>query len=487
VKLAALLAGHPHTLLQGDADTDITGVATDSRQVRPGSLFVAVPGRRSDGHTHLEQAATQGAAAALVSSTAHPMPAGLCVVRVDDTRAAASLAASRIQGEPGRRMQVVSITGTNGKTSVAAMLESIIRAISAAPVGVIGTGGPRIDGVPVPLETTTPTTPQAVELQAILRHMADRGTGTVVMEASSLALWQRRVDHAFTDIAVFTNLSPDHLDDHGTMAAYKDAKLLLFSGLADSVVVNADDPVSAEILERMPQATTFGIDQAADFTARAITVSASGTRFTLVHDGREFPAHLPVPGRFNVANALAAVAVCHRLGYDVKAALHALDALPQIPGRMETLRLVDGATVVVDYAHSADSLEKTLQTLREVSVGRIITVFGCGGDRDASKRIPMGSIAAYLSDHVVITSDNPRTEDPEAIIDTIERGVSTTDTPYERITDRRAAIARALTLARPGDTVLVAGKGSENYQLIGDQVLPFEDMAVVRELTDTAT
>ncbi|MFD6153580.1 UDP-N-acetylmuramoyl-L-alanyl-D-glutamate--2,6-diaminopimelate ligase [Streptomyces sp. NPDC060243] len=486
MKLAALLAGHPHDLLQGDADTDVTGIATDSRQVRPGFLFVAVPGRRVDGHAHLEQAVEQGAIAALVSTTAHPLPSALTIARVDSTPVAASLAASRLHGEPGRRMRVVSITGTNGKTSTAAMLESVIAALSTAPVGVIGTGGPRVDGIPVPLKTTTPTTPQAVELQPILRYMADQGAGTVVMEASSLALWQHRLDHAFTDIGVFTNLSPDHLDDHGTMDAYKAAKLLLFSGMSSDAVVNADDPVSQEILERMPRATTFGMDKTADFTARAFEVSATGTRFLLVNDGQEYPAHLPIPGRFNVANALAAVAVCHRLGYETKAALHALETLPQIPGRMETLRRADGTSIVVDYAHSADSLEKTLRTLREVSSGRLLTVFGCGGDRDASKRVPMGSLAGHLSDHVVITSDNPRTEDPETIINAVERGVRTTDTPYDRITDRRAAIARALSLAEPGDTVLVAGKGAETYQLIGEAALPFEDMAVVRELTDTA-
>ena len=488
VKLADLLAEHPHQLLCGDPDVDVpAGVTTDSRCVQRGSLFVAVIGRRQNGHTLLREAFAKGAVAALVSDPEVVRPAGMAVVLVPDTLAAASHVAARYQGEPGRGMKVVSITGTNGKTSVAAMLESVLRSLSPAPVGVIGTGGPRLDGGPLPLSTSTPTTPQAIELQAILRTMADRHTGTVIMEASSIALLQHRVDDAYTDIGVFTNLSPDHLDDHGTMAAYRQAKMLLFSGLAAHAVANADDPVTAEIHALMPgKVTTYGMDEPADFSATDVQVCTAESTFCLLHHGQEHQARIPVPGRFAVSNALAALAVCHLLGYEVTQAVRALEALPQIPGRMETLRLPNGATVIVDYAHSADSLEQVLRTLRGIaSGGRLITVFGCGGDRDTSKRVPMGSIAGRLSDHVIVTSDNPRTEDPEAILDMVEQGVRPTGTPYHRLTSRRDAIALALSIAGRGDTVLIAGKGSEHYQIVGERTLPFQDTAVVRELTGT--
>jgi UDP-N-acetylmuramoyl-L-alanyl-D-glutamate--2,6-diaminopimelate ligase len=486
MKLADLLDQHPHRLVQGTLGIEITApVTADTRSVERGSLFVAVAGRRHDGHALLREAFDQGAVAALVTDSESAAPGEMTLVRVPDTLAAASHVAARQQGEPGRSMTVVSITGTNGKTSVAAMLESILSSLGPDPVGVIGTGGPRIGQAPLPLAVSTPTTPQAIELQAILRAMADRHAGTLVMEASSIALLQHRVDHAFTDIGVFTNLSPDHLDDHGGMDAYRQAKMLLFSGLAGLAVANADDPVTAEIHTLMPgRVTSFGIERDADYRAADIQVSAAGTAFTLHHRDREYRANVPVPGRFAVSNALAAIAVCGLLGYRLDRVLPALAALGQIPGRMQTLRPASGITVVVDYAHSPDALEKVLDTLRDLAAdGKLITVFGCGGDRDPGKRAPMGAIAGRLSDHVIITSDNPRTEDPEAILDAIEQGLSSTGTPFDRLADRREAIARALGAARPGDTVLIAGKGSEDYQIIGERTTPFQDIAVVHELT----
>jgi UDP-N-acetylmuramoyl-L-alanyl-D-glutamate--2,6-diaminopimelate ligase len=251
-------------------------------------------------------------------------------------------------------------------------------------------------------------------------------------------------------------------------------------------VANADDPVTAEIHTLMPgRVTTFGIEQDAGYRAIDVRISAAGTTFTLLHKGLRHEAGIPVPGRFAASNALAAIAVCRLLGYELEHILPALNAIGQIPGRMETLRLADGTTVIVDYAHSPDSLEKVLDTLRGLTAnGRLITVFGCGGDRDPAKRAPMGAIAGRLSDYVVITSDNPRTEDPEAILDAIEQGLGPTGAGYDRLADRREAIARALSLAHPEDTVLIAGKGSEDYQIVGECTLPFQDIAVVRELAE---
>lgn len=271
------------------------------------------------------------------------------------------------------------------------------------------------------------------------------------------------------------------------MDEYLEAKLILFKGLSKTAVVNAGDPAADRILALMPDATTYAVGTSANFTAHSPKVSAVGTQFLLHHGEHTHEAYLPVPGEFAVANALAAIAVCHRLGLEVKPTLDALRALPQIPGRMETIHLPSGTTVIVDYAHSPDSLQKVLQTLKDVVTGRLITVFGCGGDRDPSKRVPMGEIAGQLSDHVVLTSDNPRSEDPEQILDAIETGIRTTTTPYERITDRRDAISRALTLAGTHDTILLAGKGSEPYQLIGDQIIPFDDAAFVQELAAAST
>lgn len=483
MKLSDLLHGLDHHVVTGQADdVDITGgVVFDSRAVTPGSLFAAVAGRHVDGHRFLAQAREAGAAAALVERDVEA-PAGLCVVKVANTRQATAHAASRYFGEPGRDMQVIAITGTNGKTSVAYMLDTILTA-AGRRVGVIGTGGPRLAGEAVPVKTTTTTTPEAADLQAILRYMADQNATTVVMEASSTALMQHRTDAAAIDIGIFTNLTPDHLEDHGTMQAYQAAKMRLFDGQCALAVTNADDPVSATVQALMPNATvTFSAaGQPADFTATDIQVSATGTTFTLLHSGNQLGVQIPIPGHFAVANALAAIAAAAAAGIDTQAAIGALAALPQIPGRFETYRARSGAVVIVDYAHSEDSLDKILHTIKTFATARIITVFGCGGDRDTTKRAPMGRVAGQLSDQVVITTDNPRSEDPESILDQIQSGLAATGTPYERIPDRRVAIGHALHVARDGDVVLLAGKGAETTQLVAGNHLPFVDMAVVKE------
>ncbi|MGV9306357.1 UDP-N-acetylmuramoyl-L-alanyl-D-glutamate--2,6-diaminopimelate ligase [Nonomuraea sp. NPDC003727] len=487
MKLSDLLAGYPHEVVQGEPDkTDVrAGIAYDSRRMTAGSMYVAMRGRQADGHQHVADAVRRGAVAVLVDQPIEALPEPVCVVRVADTRAAVPRVAARYFGEPSREMDVVAVTGTNGKTSISYMVEAVLRIASLARVGVIGTDGYRIATETIAMDRTTPTTPEAVDLQQLLRTMRDRGTGTVVMEASSMALELHRVDHTDIDVGVFTNLTPDHLDNHGSMQAYKEAKLLLFRGLCRRAVVNADDPVSADIAALMPGATTtYGLEDAsADFRATDLLIEATGTRFVLHHAGRMRPARVPLPGRFAVSNALAMLAVCHLLRHDMDALVAALAELPPIPGRFETYQTPDGVSVVVDYAHSSDSLEEVLTTIRGFAGGRVITVFGCGGDRDPSKRAPMGEIAGKLSDIVIVTSDNPRTEDPGAIIDQIMPGVAATDASAVRITDRREAVARALLEAQPGDIVLLAGKGAEPYQIIGERKAPFDDMSIVRELT----
>ncbi|AXK35576.1 UDP-N-acetylmuramoyl-L-alanyl-D-glutamate--2,6-diaminopimelate ligase [Streptomyces armeniacus] len=487
MKLSELLAGQNHHVLQGDpGETHITaGTAFDADRVAPGSLYVAVPGHLAGGPGTVAPALARGAAAVLVEDDCE-LPAaaeGACVVRVPDARVTAAVVASRYYGEPGRSMDMVAVTGTNGKTSVSYMVESVLRISEGVRAGVIGTAGSRIGDELIPMPRSVLTTPESPDLQYLLGCMRDRAVGTVVLEATSMGLLTHRVDRTFVDVGVFTNLSQDHLDDHGTMDDYRDAKLRLFQGLCRHAVVNADDPVGAGIGKLMPGAvTTYALDAEADYRATDLVVDASGTRFTLHHDGRKYPAAIPAPGRFSVANALATVAACHTLGHDLAGLVSALERMPQIPGRFERVTTSSGTSVIVDYAHSPDSLNKVLATIRGFARSKVITVFGCGGDRDTTKRAEMGTIAGTHSDLCVLTSDNPRNEDPEAILDQVAPGIEETGTPYERFADRRGAIGFALSAAGPDDIVLVAGKGSEPYQIVGDALIPFSDTATVREL-----
>nr|WP_237330501.1 UDP-N-acetylmuramoyl-L-alanyl-D-glutamate--2,6-diaminopimelate ligase [Streptomyces sp. BA2] len=483
-----MLDGHDHHVLHGDPGVPVTaGITFDAGHVTPGSLYVAVPGHEEGGPGGIGRALERGAVAVIAEDG--PLPdtesAGreVCVLRVADARAAASLVASRYYGDPGRAMDIVAITGTNGKTSVSYMVESALRLAEGAKVGVIGTSGSRIGTERIPMPRSVLSTPESPDMHYLLGHMRDRDASSVVLEATSMGLLQRRLDHVPVSIGVFTNLTQDHLDDHGTMEHYKNAKLRLFTGLCDRAVVNADDPVSAEIMALMPgSVTTYGLEAPADYRASDLVVDAAGTRFTLHHDGRKYPAAIPIPGRFSVSNALATLAACHLLGHELPALVAALDRMPPTPGRLERFTTAQGACVIVDYAHSPDSLEKVLATIRGFATGSVITVFGCGGDRDITKRALMGEIAGRHSDLCVVTSDNPRDEDPEAILDQIVPGLTSTGTPFHRVADRRAAISRALTAARRGDIVLVAGKGSEPHQIVGEQLIPFDDMTVVREL-----
>ncbi|MFE7750104.1 UDP-N-acetylmuramoyl-L-alanyl-D-glutamate--2,6-diaminopimelate ligase [Streptomyces sp. NPDC057428] len=492
MKLSELLAGQNHRILQGDPEaTRITGgTVFDADRAAPGSLFIAVPGHLEGGPGTVAAVLARGAAAVIVED-GYALPSGVegaCVVQVADVRSTAAVVASRYFGEPGRRMDVVAVTGTNGKTSVSYMVESALRISQGVRAGVIGTAGSRIGDDLIPMPRSVLTTPESPDLQYLLGCMRDREVGTVVLEATSMGLLTHRVDRTFVDVGVFTNLSQDHLDDHGTMANYRDAKLLLFQGLCRHAVVNSDDPVGARIATMMPGAvTTYALDTEADYRATDLVVDSTGTRFTLHHGGVKYPAAIPAPGRFSVSNALATVAACHTLGHDLGGLVSALEQMPQIPGRFERVTTAGGTSVIVDYAHSPDSLEKVLGTIRGFARARVITVFGCGGDRDTTKRAEMGSIAGAHSDLCVLTSDNPRNEDPGTILDQIVPGVEETGTPYRRIPDRRRAIEFALSCAGPEDVVLIAGKGSEPHQIVGDALLPFSDMATVRELGGVGT
>lgn len=454
---------------------EIRGVVDDSRQVEPGSLFCAIEGTMTDGHRFLGDAARRGAAAALVT---RPTDAAPTQIVVRDGRAAAAIAAREWFGRPGERLRLIGVTGTNGKSTTVALTRHLLN--GDGRVGSLGTLG-AVDGTGALLpEFQSLTTPGAVELQRALAALAARGVRGVVMEASSHALDQRRLETLTLAGAVYTNLTHDHLDYHETEEAYFAAKAKLSSYLtAGGVeVVNADDPAwtALPILHGVRR-ISYGWERGGDVRASGVEVGDRGTGLTLDLAGESVDVRLPLLGAFNVHNALAAAAMAWALDVAPGEIGARLANAPQVPGRME--RLAKGDFLVVrDYAHTPDALERAIQALRPLTAGRLIVLFGAGGDRDRRKRPLMGTIAARGADVAIVTSDNPRTEDPERIIDDIERGMG--EGGHLRITERRAAIEQAVSMLRSGDALLLAGKGHETYQVIGTDRLPFDEREIVR-------
>ncbi len=456
----------------------ITGLTADTRKLAPGMLYCAVRGAVQDGHRFVPQAAAAGAVAALVEE-AQAAPFPQIVVR--DGRRAAAVAAETWYGHPGATLELVGVTGTNGKTTSVILARHVLSALW--PTGAIGTLG-AFDpaGAPVESEAGNLTTPGPIDLQATLAALVARGARGAVMEVSSHSLDQGRVDGLVFRAAIFTNLTRDHLDYHKTFEDYFRAKAKLSTYLAPDSggleVVNADDPAWKK-LRRMHRRITFGERAPADVTARNVTVDGTGARFELTAPLGRAAVALPLLGHFNVANALGAAACALGLGLPVDEIAELLSRAPQVPGRME--RIADRPCAILrDYAHTPDALARALETVRPLTRGRVIIVFGAGGDRDRGKRAPMGEIAVRLGDIAIATSDNPRTEDPERILDDVEAGMQ--GRPHHREADRRQAIALALRLARAEDTILLAGKGHETYQVIGTVKEPFDERTVVREL-----
>ena len=473
-ELAALVARLPAgTHVDGDVRREVTAVEIDSRRVQPGALFVALRGTHGDGHAFVAKAIARGASAVVVETgwTA-PLPSTVTVVRVADSRRAVSVLAAAFYGDPSQALDTIGVTGTNGKTTTTRMIASILEH-AGVPCGVIGTVGAQFGEHTWQLSNTTPLPP---ELHELLAAMREGGAAAVAMEVSSHALALDRVDDVWFRIAVLTNVTRDHLDFHETLEAYAAAKRRLFS-MARSSAINLDDDHgarwAADLKARGARVTTYGRNAGADLRPSSIEVAAGGSRFTA--GGRRFELH--IPGRFNVWNALAAIATARILGIDDAASAGGLAALERIPGRMEHVR-GGGIDVVVDYAHTPDALENALVSLRETTAGRLAVVFGCGGDRDRGKRAQMGATAARIADRIYVTNDNPRTEEPQAIVDEIVGGIGSH--PHAVELDRRTAIERAIAEADRGDVVLVAGKGHEGYQIVGERVLEFDDAAIVR-------
>jgi UDP-N-acetylmuramoyl-L-alanyl-D-glutamate--2,6-diaminopimelate ligase len=464
-------------LLGEGPDVDVTALAFDNRVVRPGTLFFCVPGFTRDGHDFAPDAVRRGAVALVVQ---RPLGLGVPEVRVGDVRAAMARAAARFYGDPTARLDVVGVTGTNGKTTTAYLVRAILEG-AGRRCGLLGTVKSVVGGVERPVVRTTP---EAIDLQRTFREMLDAGDDACAMEISSHALQLHRADWIHVRAAIFTNLTQDHLDFHRTMEDYFQAKRMLFtSELTGTRIVNADDAHGRRLAAEFPDALTFAIDREADYRALDVRPDAAGCDFTaLTPDGR-FAARVPLPGRFNVHNALGAWAAARALGVEPGAIPGALAAAQTAPGRFEPVDEGQEFSVYVDYSHKPDALGAVLEAARELTSGRLIVVFGAGGDRDRGKRPLMGEIAARLADVALVTSDNPRSEDPEAIIDEIVAGIpAEPHAEVERDADRRASIHRAIALARPGDAVVIAGKGHETGQeLAGGRIEPFDDAAVARE------
>jgi len=467
----------------------ITGVAYDSRAVVPGCVFVALKGVHADGATFARQAVERGAVAVVAEPPLPDMTGiagrGVPVLQVADARLALAELAADFHGHPSERMRVVGITGTNGKTTTAHLIAAIFEAGGMA-CGVIGTVAHRIGGEE---RASAHTTPEAPDVQQLLRDMADGGCAACAMEVSSHALALRRVDAMTFSAGVFTNLTRDHLDFHANMEAYFQAKRRLFEMLPPGApaLINVDDPKGAAVVEASAKPVTYAINRAADITPGPLSFSMDGLAFAIRTPRGALHARSKLVGRPNVYNILAAVSTAVALDLPFDAIEKGLQALHAVPGRFEVVSGPnDGITVVVDYAHTDDALRNLLETARPMARGRLITLFGCGGDRDRTKRPLMGAVASRLSDILVITSDNPRHEDPARIIEEIQRGITADtrkdDAPTFAIADRRAAIEKAIDVARPGDTVLLAGKGHEKYQILGDEHVPFDDAAIAREL-----
>ncbi len=480
MRLFDLLARLEGAQLTGDPTLEVSEVTHDSRRATSGSLFVAIRGLATDGNQFVDQARKKGAVAVVSEEPARP---GGPWVQVKDAREALALLSAAVLGDPAEKLDLVGVTGTNGKTTTTHLIDAVLRG-AGEKVGLVGTVHYRIGDL---LTTAVRTTPESSDLQALFRDMALASCRRAVLEVSSHSLELKRVFGCRFAVAVFTNLTRDHLDFHGDMDRYFEAKRKLFDTLLREdgrAIVNADDDRAAELVaaSRAP-VWTYGHARPADIHATDIRLSLEGSRFLASTPVGTALIHSPLLGRFNVSNLLGALGATLALGIPLEVAARGLASLAGVPGRLERVNAGQDFAVIVDYAHTDDALKNLLETVRELSPQRVITVFGCGGDRDRTKRPLMGAVASRLSDQVIVTSDNPRSEPPEAIIEEVRRGMlAGRGAEVLAIVDRREAIARALEMARPGAAVVIAGKGHETSQTLRDRTVPFDDRQVVRDI-----
>lgn len=453
-------------------DTEITGIAYDSRKVTDGNVFVCIKGYETDGHRFAASAAAQGAA---VIVAADKLDVDVPVIYVENSRKTIAKLAAVFYGKPAEKLKLIGITGTNGKTTITYLIKSILE-YAGKRVGVIGTNQNIIGDKLLLTKSTTPTTPNALELQQLFTEMVCHGAEYVVMEVSSHALELDRVYGCEFEVGVFTNLTQDHLDFHKTMENYLNAKAKLF-GISKKGVVNFDDEGGKKIAEKEECADIIkvGLGDGCDLKAQNLSFSSRGAEFEIVYKGNVYPAKIQIPGQFSVYNAICAVAAVLQLGISIEDVIAGLATATGVVGRVEVVPTDTDYTVIIDYAHTPDGLENIIKCVKGFAEGRVITLFGCGGDRDNTKRPIMGEIAGRLSDYSIITSDNPRTEAPEKIVREIEEGMKRTDGEYTLICDRREAIGYALDFAEKGDVIILAGKGQETYQIIGKEKHDFDE------------
>ena len=479
MQLADLIQALKAKSIHGAVDREITGVRYDSRRIGPGNLFVAVGGSCFDGHSFIEQAVDKGAIA-IVGEKAGLSQRATTIVVPNSREALARLGAT-YYGDPSRKLKVIGVTGTNGKSTTTFLVKHLLERANQS-TGLIGTVHYEIGARVLPAQRTTP---ESLDLQELLSQCVEAGCRNVVLEVSSHALSQGRVSEIAFDVGAFTNLTQDHLDFHHGMKEYFEAKARLFEGVRDNqkkakaAVINIDDPYGQQMAARFGRdlpVATYGMGARADFRASNFKVEMTGTSYQLNAKEKSYLVRLPLIGRFNIYNSLAALAVAHAIGADVRTSVLALANSPQIPGRLEAVPAKRQFQIFVDYAHTEDALLNVVRTCRDLHPNRLILVFGCGGNRDRTKRSFMGAVADQYADYTILTSDNPRKEDPEEIIRDIEAGFKRKD--YEKLVDRKEAIARAIVLAQPKDIVLIAGKGHEKYQEFGDYTIPFDDVEV---------
>ena len=482
MQLKTLVAALSPRQVIGPLDRVVEGIAYDSRRVQRNGLFVALRGEKVDGHQFIDQAVEKGATV-IVTEHEVQSPRATCLV-VENTRSALADLAATFYQQPARRLKLAAVTGTNGKTTTTFLIKHICEK-AGLRCGLLGTVRYEIADRVLPAVRTTP---ESLDVYDLLSQMVSAGCKAAAMEVSSHALAQDRVRGLEWDVAVFTNLTQDHLDFHGTMENYFEAKATLFTGLAEqksktksTAVINLDDPYGAKLVDRLEKKVpviTYGMGARADFRASNYHAEFAGTSYQLDARGKSYLVRVPLIGRFNVANSMAALAAASSMGISLRDAILSLGRSPQVPGRLEAVPAKRQFQVFVDYAHTPDALLNVLKTARELSPRKLIVVFGCGGDRDKQKRPLMGRVADENADYSIITSDNPRKEDPEAIIAEAAKGFRSDR--FEKIPDRAEAIARAIELAQPRDIILIAGKGHEPYQEFADHTIPFDDIQVAR-------
>ena len=464
--------------VKGNLELDINSIEFDSRKANDTTLFVCIKGYSVDGHSFIKTAYEQGTRAFLIQDDVE-MLEDCTYIKVANTRQAMATVSSNLNNNPTKELKVIGVTGTNGKTSISTFMKELLT-LNNSKVGLVGTIS--IDNGKEVIVSKN-TTPESADLQKHFRTMIESGCEYCAMEVSSHSLMLNRVDATEFKIGLFTNLTPDHLDFHKNLDEYRDAKELLFHKTTQANVINIDDEGGKVIANNIKSLETplytYGIDNEADFMAKDININASGTSYRLVTPTYEADIFIPVPGRFTVYNTLAVIAGCYLLNIPISTIQEGLAKTKGVPGRFETVQNNKGIHVIVDYAHTPDALENVINTAKGFATNRIITVFGCGGDRDNSKRPLMGAIAEKLSDIAILTSDNPRTEDPNRIIGHVLEGMSTDK--YEVVIDRKEAIKRAIEIAQKDDIILIAGKGHEDYQIIGTEKIHFDDKEVARE------